>query len=335
MIKESNRSYSIDFIKGIAAISIVCLHCENNDAIDSIIHIVGRMAVPMFFIITGYYLPSMIKTGHMTKHIYKILKISLSALFFYLPLHCLDAFLSGNLWEQLSQVIQWNTILKQLLFSEYPFNVGASHLWYLIAILYILCLTNFFSKKHLISKLYLLIPVLFSIGYIISSVVDQNDPEMRCYYRNFLFIGLPYVLLGSLINTKNNRLTISNKRMVLLLIFFALLYCTEIGLYIFIGLPSHREHYLCIIPLVSIILFLAITNPKFGQHNYITTIGREYSVYIYVIHYYIVNKMCIIFHGSSIDSKLQMLSSIILSLLVSYIYIWIKKRWRNSRQKID
>jgi len=334
MAAKSNRSYSIDFIKGIAAISIVCLHCANNDAFDSIIHLIGRMAVPMFFIITGYYLPSMIKSGHITNHIFKILRLILGGLLFYLSLYCLHAYLNGNLWEKLTNVIPWDNLGTKLLFAQFPFNVKAGHLWYLMAILYILCFLLLFTKKYPVKKLYKFIPVLFLGGYLISSFDFENT--MRPYYQNYLFIGLPYVLLGSFIREHPIRQQLTNRKLGALIALFAILYLAEIALYVLTGLPSHREHYLCIIPLVSLILLWAAKNPQFGSNTIITTIGREYSVYIYIIHYYFVGMMWTIFYGtSSINSKLQMIAAISLSLLVVHFYILIKKYWNKKRSNIE
>ena len=333
MATKSNRSYSIDFIKGLAAISIVCLHCANNDAFDSIIHLIGRMAVPMFFIITGYYLPSMIKSGHITNHIVKILKLILGGLLFYLPLFCLDYYLRGNLLQKLANVISWDKLGSQLLLSQFPFNVNAGHLWYLMAILYILCFLWLFSKKYPVKKLYVLIPILFLGGYIICSI-DYED-VMRSYYQNYLFTGMPYVLLGSFIREHGTGQQLSNRRLGLLIVLFAALYLGEIGLYVVTGLPARREHYLCIIPLVSLILMWAAKNPQFGSHNILTTIGREYSIYIYIIHFYFVGKMWALFHGTSINSKLQMLTAIAISLLVAFLYVQIKKYWKKKRLAID
>lgn len=331
MVNKPNRSYSIDFIKGIAAISIVCLHCANNDPFDSILHLVGRMAVPMFFIITGYYLSSMIKTGHISKHIVKILKIILGGLLFYLPLVCIEAYLKGNLEWQLTHVIEWDSLLEKLAFAQYPFNVEAGHLWYLMAILYILCFLSFFSKKHQINKLYFLIPILFLIGYIISSLVDQYDSRMRMLYQNFLFTGLPYVLLGHLINEKTSHKQIDNRLLGKLIVLSAILYVTETGFYIFIGLPPHREHYLSIIPLVSLILIWGSQNSQFGKNSIITTIGRDYSICIYVVHRYFVDRTFGLTDSPFIDSKLQMLISLGLSLLVSYLFVSIKKRLEKQK----
>lgn len=316
----NRRSYSIDFIKGLAAILIVCLHCANEDAFDSVIHLMGRMAVPMFFIITGYYLPSMIKSQHILNHIIKILRITIVGLIIYMVLYIIDSLFTGDFYHRLSIIFNCKQVLTALLFGRFPIAVNAGHLWYLVAILYILVFAYFYSKRYKIADLYILIPVLFCIGYIISSF--SNAP--RHYYQNYLFVGLPYVLLGSYI--KENNVSLSNKKVVWLIVLFSFVYLAEIGLYLLVGLPAHREHYFSIIPLVTLLLIWASNNSIFGSSSFMATIGREYSICIYVIHFYIVQKMWILYHGSSLDSKWQMLSSIVLSLLVSYLYVKIKNK---------
>ena len=321
METKSYRSYSIDFIKGIAAISIVFLHCANNDAFDSIIHLIGRMAVPVFFIITGYFLPSMVKSGHLTNHIKKIIKLAIGALAFCFPVFCIEAYMMGNLRQQLLNVFRLDDLWEKVLFSQYPFYVNAGHLWYLIAIIYILGFIYFYTKKYRISTLYRIIPLLFFIGYLISSFEAVD----RKYYQNFLFIGLPYILLGSYIREQLTFKKISNRVVGLLIVLFSILYIVEIVLYQHVGLPAHRDHYLCIIPLVSFILIWASQNPNFGEKCLITTIGKDYSIYTYIFHLFFVRQMWIIFHGSPIDSKLQMFFSLSLTLLTSFLYVKLKE----------
>lgn len=261
--------------------------------------------------------------------------IAIGGLLFYLPLVCIDAYLDGRLLSQLKHVIPLgNEIWEKILFSQYPFNVEAGHLWYLIAIIYILCFIHFYSKKHRIEKLYFLIPILFSVSYIISFFVDEFSGQGRRLYQNFLLIGLPYVLLGSLIREKSINKRFSNKQVGVIIAALTLTYLVEMGFYMYTGLPLHREHYLCIIPLVSFILIWASNNPQFGRNSFITTIGREYSTCIYVVHFYFVPKMYKLFNGSSIESKLQMLTAFALSLLVAFIFIQVKKRFKERRTKV-
>lgn len=315
----NKRSYSIDSIKGLAAILIVCLHCANEDAFDSVIHLMGRMAVPMFFIITGYYLPSMIKSRHIISHITKILRITIAGLIIYTILYVVDSLLMDDFNYRLSIVLNFRHILSSLFLGRFPLSVNAGHLWYLVSVFYILVFVFLYTKRYKIANLYFLIPFLFCIGYVISSFPNVS----RLYYQNYLFIGLPYVLLGSYIRDKD--VSFSDKKIKWLIVIFSILYLTEIGFYLLIGLPAHREHYFCIIFLVSSILIWASNHPDYGEGSILAMIGKKYSIYIYVIHFYIVQKMWIIFHGSSLDSKWQMLSSIVLSLLVSYLYVKIKK----------
>ena len=181
----SNRVYSIDFVKGIAAILIVCLHCFRLDAIDGLIHLIAKMSVPVFFIITGYYLPDMISSGRLLIHIRKILKITVCSILLYIFLYVIDPNRSGIL-DALKTVFMFNSsTITNLLCGRMPIDVNAEHLWYLISVLYILIFFSLFTKKESIRKFYICIPILFFIGYLISSVVDGIKGNSRHFYQSY------------------------------------------------------------------------------------------------------------------------------------------------------
>ena len=317
-----NRFSSFDLIKGIAALLIVCLHCENSDVFDSILHLMGRMAVPMFFIITGFFLPKLIKKGLLNKHIVKILKITLLSSILYILLFFIDSIVLNKSFQDINSLFSWEQFKYGLLFGRNPINNHGGHLWYLFSILYVMFFVYLFIKKYNISRLYVLIVPLFLIGYVLSSIQDMPRP----YYQNYLLIGLPYVLLGSLISEQSLETFFTNKRVKILLSVCALLYVLEIGLYVSVNLPAHREHYLMIIPTVSLILIWCKHNPQAFQKSLLARIGRDYSLYIYVFHFYIVQKMWICFHGEVYSSKLQMSVSLILTLFICHLYIKMKYR---------
>ena len=110
-----NRFSSFDLIKGIAALLIVCLHCENSDAFDSILHLMGRMAVPMFFIITGFFLPKLIKKGLLNKHIVKILKITLLSSILYILLFFIDSIVLNKSFQDIYSLFSWEQFKYGLL----------------------------------------------------------------------------------------------------------------------------------------------------------------------------------------------------------------------------
>ena len=330
MNNQPERTYSLDFVKGIAALLIVCLHCPNTDSIDSFVHVLGRMAVPMFFIITGYFLPLMIQKGRLPGHAKKILGILVGATVLYLLL-----FVIGHHNQSLSslfeKIVDWKNLPQRILWGRLPLSMYAGHLWFLVSILYILVMIGLFVKKYPLKNLYVLIPLLFLAGYVISSF--DVDNSLRGYYQNYIFIGFPYVLLGSYINGKMKGIQLKNRTLIMLIIFFFLIYAFEIFLYVKLGLPSHREHYLAIIPLVSLILIVAAKNPMIGHRSFITVIGRKYSVYIYVVHFYIVNNMWLFTHQLPFQSKFHMLASVLVSVLISIFYVKAKDGMRSLYQK--
>ena len=319
---SGNRVSSIDFIKGIASLLIVCVHCANEDAFDSVIHLAGRLAVPLFFIITGYFLPTMIGSGRLGKHIRKVARILLAGTVFYLLAFLIEASVRHSLMEQLLRIIDLRHLWRPLLLGKFPLGIGAGHLWYLVSTLYILLFLFWFSQNHPVRNLYPLIPILFLGGYIISSF--DTDFSLRPYYQNHVFIGLPYVLLGSFIRERGKDIHLPDNKLCLLTGLFAICYLAEIGLYLLTGIPARREHYLSIIPLVSLILILVARHPDFGRHYVFSTIGREQSICIYIIQFYVAEKVWLLFHGSPLASKLQMLTSIAICLIISFLFSFAK-----------
>lgn len=330
----SNRVCSIDFVKGIAAILIVCLHCFRLDAIDGLIHIIAKLSVPVFFIITGYYLPDMMSSGRLSIHIRKILKITVLSILLYAFLYVIDPSKGGILNALITVFKSCSSAITSLLLGRVPIDVNAGHLWYLVSILYILVFFSFFAKKESIKKLYFCIPILFFIGYLISSVVDGLDGNSRKFYQNYLFIGFPYVLLGSFIHENNDKIIISNRKLGILFIILFFVYLAELGLYYIVGVEIHREHYLSIIPLVCIVLIWAINNPNFGYNNWISRIGKDYSLYIYIFHYYIVSKLWgLMPHNSVLSSKIMMLLSIVLSVASAFLFLRLKSIIKTLKKK--
>ena len=319
------RSVSIDALKGIAALLVVCLHCENSDTLDSVIHIFARMAVPMFYLITGYFIPDMIERNDMKRHFVKILKITLFSLALYFILFCIESIATGAFPNKLYTIVSWKSFVNSLILGRTPFSINAGHLWYLVSIIYILGFISIYTRKYSIKSLYYLIPILFLSGYIISSITGIK----RVYYQNYLFIGLPYVLLGSFIKEKMSSFSLNKKTIDLLLVLLPILLACEIFIYVSFGLPSRREHYLLMTPYVALLLIWSTRHPTFGEKAKLTLIGRRYSLYIYIIHFYIVQKMWLVFHGGRWDSKWQMLTSLFLSLTISYMYYHIKNREKD------
>ena len=275
------------------------------------------MAVPLFFVITGFFLPNLILKKDLNRHLIKIIRITVWAILLYFFLLCIESIIKGVFPDPLYKLGTWKDIIRRIVLGRTPFAINGGHLWYLFAIIYVLAFITIFTKKHPIKKLYILIPILFIIGYIISSIPGIN----RTYYQNYLFTGLPYVLLGSYIKENRCGMTFPKSLLNTLLILAPFLLALEILVYVKLNIPSRREHYLSIILTVSLLLIWATRHPNFGVNSKLNIIGHKYSLYIYIFHFYIVQHLWILFHGDRWDSKWQMLTSIMITLAISYLYV--------------
>ena len=188
-VKEKStgqRKVSLDILKILMAFLVVALHGNNflADVSPLLAYFfregIGRIAVPMFLLINGFYFFE-IRTQ---KQFFNLIK---RLLFLYL----IWVFLYYLLWHSPGSGIL--KIVKQLL-------VGPLHLWYLIQSLFA------FIMLWIIRRLNY--KILFSI-FIICTISGICLQYMDIYslkkitmtaYRNFLFFCFPFIFIGYSLN---------------------------------------------------------------------------------------------------------------------------------------
>ena len=52
-VKQYN--YCLDYLKGIACIFVVFMHCEFPDMLGTAVQAISRFCVPFFFMVSGYF----------------------------------------------------------------------------------------------------------------------------------------------------------------------------------------------------------------------------------------------------------------------------------------
>lgn len=55
MTKQKQYNYCLDFIKGIACMFVVFMHCEFPGIFGTAVQAVSRFCVPFFFMVSGYF----------------------------------------------------------------------------------------------------------------------------------------------------------------------------------------------------------------------------------------------------------------------------------------
>lgn len=279
---QCNRNSAFDCIKCIAAFLVVCIHyAPINSFGDMYFNAICRVAVPLFFLVTGYYYDSMKESGKLKSYIIRIIKVTFFTSLFYLTVFTVTQYLDSNLTEWLSEVFSFKKIVMWLVFNEYPV-VG--HLWYLYALIYAL-IANVVADKCRAGNYLLYI----AIATLILNIIINNVGYGAIYARNWALLGLPFVILGRMLYRKRDRIVEMNVRtwifflivvVCLILLFFERLLLQRLDI-------LFSDLYVCVIPIVLSVAVLAIKNPNFGEHSYLALVGKKYSSEIYVYHIFI------------------------------------------------
>lgn len=267
-----SRQESFDVLKCMAAFLVVVIHTGFPGALGVCGNVFSRIGVPLFFMITGYYYPSMVARGKWSAHFRKIIVLAVFAFALFFVRLYWRSFLTGDFG-------QVNVGFKSfILLNASPWG---GHLWYFCAILYVLVILRLADRMHMRSFLYGLVPFLFLANYLLSF------SGYITWYRNFLFTGLPYVLLGILFREKGDKWKLpcwSDRSLVTALVVATLLLGMEISFYWWYGLQVIRDHFLMTLPIAAGFFILALRHPSFGAGSKAALIGRKYSPYIYIFH---------------------------------------------------
>jgi surface polysaccharide O-acyltransferase-like enzyme len=241
-----------------------------KDYIEPIIII----AVPVFFMITGYFLlgkDGTIKTEKIKRTFIKILKITIVANVIYFAFHvCVLALLHPDLLvDYIPSSMEW---VRLLLFGD----VIGFHLWYLAALLEALIVLYVFAKFNLMKFL----PVMAIIGlsiFFLNRVFGCFEALPYHCQVNFFTIAIPYLYLGMLVRLNEHRITANTLKLG------TILCCIVILLYVehMFSLTSQSQTIMSL-PLTVCLFILAIKLQL--RNNWVANIGRNHSSTIYIFH---------------------------------------------------
>lgn len=194
----NNRNVYLDYLKIICTFLVVYIHAGLN---TGVIRDISQLAVPVFFIISGYlYQAVTARKGKQKNQIIKISKMFLISFLFYiawsgvvLPLLKGEAVALG---EQMSVV----AVTKLVLLNAPTYGY---HLWYLAALVYVLVIETAVDKAD--SENLWKFADMCSLVLLVASIIVPmicaafNLPYRIEIVRNFLFEGYPMFHIGRII----------------------------------------------------------------------------------------------------------------------------------------
>ena len=343
--KKNKVNYqNLDILKYLSAILIMILHLRPfinfSDQLDlAFNNIITRICVPIFFIITGYFVAKKEKNNenYIKDYIKKIIPLYLVWSLLYIPV------IIGTIIQYLPIINEYLTkinitlpLLIILLVLLFPVVILIAlcytgiyyHLWYFPAIIFSLLVLEKWKKKFKVKYLlvFSFILLLFGATETYYGVLPLSIKELLSYYyniffttRNFLFFGLFYVVLGYFMGTQEK--AYSKYCFVKLIISFFLLIFEAILLHDTNRLNSNIS--LSCVPLTYYLFISAIyiTNNiklKFQFGNL--------SKYYYFIHPMIIFITSLLFEDISNYPYLNILIVLLITHIISILIIKLKDK---------
>lgn len=291
LVENKDRKIGLDILKFIVAFLVVCIHAPFEGESGKYIIAISRCAVPVFFMITGFFYSEQMDSSKFNKQILKVLKLCIISNIFFILFRIVLCLIDGNSCILLfKNIFNRTAITNFILYNESPIYF---HLWYLNALLYVLIIMKFVTKYNLFKFMYIITPILlmFDLIYGKYSLVLIHKEIPYIHTRNFLFVGIPYFCVGNCINKKiyckikEN----SNRKYILFIIFFISTTIFERYVLVYFNVNAVRDHYISstFLSIFLLLFFLLYKNKKNvtnNSENCIAKLGREYATLIYILH---------------------------------------------------
>lgn len=269
------RNHTIDSLKLLCATLVVFIHCEYPYKVNVLP--VTEVAVPLFFALSGYFIFGAKRKWERIGRIAKI--FAWSAALYLLKTEMVQLLTIHRPWMP-----TWKNITDLILFNDVTFSI---HLWYLPAYIYVLVIVFLIDMYNVWRWAFWSILPLLLTGVFVKYNIADVCPEDTQYFRNAYFNGLPYFLLGACVKITpplhfgGKCFKKSGLQLLLALViaglFLARYYLTGKDL----GMLALKEINLMLLTYgIALLAVLTIQT----KDNIISTLGRNYSLYIYIFH---------------------------------------------------
>lgn len=289
----SKQTYNlVNMMKIIASFFVVAIHIHFPGVFGQCVIDVARFAVPFFFAVSGffsYYEDDKVFPDKMKHKLQHILRLIIGSFLLYFVFYGTSALVKGSFRSYAAKFFSVKSIAILLLFNQPHVS---ELLWFLPALLYVYLIFYGLKKTGFIKRSAFLIPLL-SVGGILFREVKEflpNAPSVldnAFLYRNFLFVGLPFFLMGYFVRLHKDRLTEKLSSPVLILLMLAG-FCESILVEHF---HTQKSVYIGTIFAVFALFVLLIKHENNIHAPVLSSFGAKYSLYIYILHYLVYDSM--------------------------------------------
>lgn len=283
---------AIDIAKYISAILVVCIHTypffELSETFNLFwIQTVCRMAVPFFFVCSGFFFFSKefsnreASLEHLIRYERRLLKIYAIWTVIYLPYTIYDYAHAGFRFYHIFSYVR-----------DLLFNGSYYHLWFLPALMLATALVWWLLERFDAKRMMQVVGALYIIGYLINvyTPIWESLPGISLLFgfftkllvtsRNGIFFAPIFVAMGHLL-AHTKRLPQKNSGIAWLVSFVLLV--GEVSLYHALGLLRDlTSMYLMIVPVAYFMMNFLLASKRYYKPSYLNL--RHESLLIYTSH---------------------------------------------------
>ncbi len=264
-------------MKFLAAFAVVFIHFPTIYYYQETLFL-ARFAVPVFLMVTGYYLLDGNGNLALTK-IWRSLR-KLAILFLWSNVFYLVAKIWLDPDFSLPPVLSAEYVAKIFIYGgQYGY-----HLWYVTAVFWALALTVVAKRLHFL-KLLVCISPLISLAALLIGKYHFLIPDIQMpFYTVFSYgciFSLPSLYLGMIIRKYEHKLIHLPWKYILL----ATVVISSLEVYLFIDRFTNGETYIFTLPLQTAVFCFFLRSRAYPPR--LVKAGCRYAMYIYVFHIFI------------------------------------------------
>ena len=333
---EQSRAEQIDALKAVCAFLVVCIHAPFSGKIREYCTSLTRVAVPIFFMITGFYYMNVVQRGKRLSQIKKVFLLAVKSNLIFLGWDFIYKIAKGKQELQIFFIdaFSLDSIARFFLYND---NKIGPHLWYLSAVLYVLLIIWFIDRLELRKLLFCIVPFLLLGDLVLGkySLLFFNREIPYYYVRNYLFVGVPYFCIGNLIyNFRTKIRVIQGKWLIYAMGLFSVTTLCERGVLIYLGKNAVRDHYLST-TFLAISIFVYVLYKQYNEiklervYGALSRIGKEYSADIYILHPIFISILQIGAGILSLDTIYTLFAPVLIYVSTTIFLVIVRKLKRR------
>lgn len=248
--------------------------------------VIPRIAVPFFFILSGYFYYERISKNE--KEFWPYIK---KLLITYCVWSCI--YFALNAW---SMCINETFTIKVYVADcavRFLFLGPYYHLWYIPALFISICIMTFFKKINHIKIFYTITVLLYIVGVLNGAyskisfqITMMRDLANLTYYddmRRIFFMGIPFFAAGYIVHILYSRI----KKVGLAVILFGILTMAEIAFVIFMKWENGFVTTFALYPFAIFILLYLLKHP-YSNMQKSSDVCRKISGFVYYAHPFVI-----------------------------------------------